>query len=74
VKVIKKQRNGANAKLHEKLIALFLRPSGATLADTIEAGYAYPAVQALKLAERRGLKTSVKKAAGEPTRYIARRA
>jgi hypothetical protein len=58
-------------KLHEKLIKLFRRPKGATLADTVKAGYKYPAVIALKIAERRGYKTKVVKKSGEPTRYLA---
>ena len=58
--------------LHEKLIKLFTRPNGATLADTKEAGFNYPAMAALKIAERRGLKVSTKKVPGELTRYFAR--
>ena len=58
--------------LHERLIKLFLRKGGATLADTVKAGYKYPAVFALKIAERRGYKTKiVPRKNGEPTRYIA---
>lgn len=57
--------------LHEKLVKLFRRPNGATLADTVEAGYKYPAVFALRIAERRGLKTKIVKKEGEPTRYVA---
>ena len=60
--------------LHEKLIKLFTRPNGATLTDTIEAGFKYPAMTALKIAERRGLKVTTKKVPGEPTRYFAKRA
>lgn len=59
--------------LHDKLVSLFTRPSGATLTDTWNAGYKYPAMQALKIAERRGLKTSSSKADGEMTRYFAKR-
>jgi hypothetical protein len=47
--------------LNEKLVKLFSRPNGATLADLTTAGFKYPAVQALKIAERRGLKTSIEK-------------
>jgi hypothetical protein len=68
----------ANARkpnaLHEKLIKLFTRPNGATLTDTVEAGFKYPAMTALKIAERRGLKVTTKKVAGQPTRYFAKRA
>jgi hypothetical protein len=60
--------------LHEKLIKLFTRPNGATLTDTKEAGFNYPAMSALKIAERRGLKVTTKKVAGELTRYFAKRA
>jgi hypothetical protein len=72
VKVIKRTRK-TNA-LHEKLIKLFTRPNGATLTDTVEAGFKYPAVAALRIAERRGYKTNVVKKAGELTRYTARKA
>lgn len=58
--------------LHEKLIALFKRPNGATLEDTVKAGYKYPAVFALRIAERRGLKVAVVKKEGERTRYLAK--
>ncbi len=34
--------------LHEKLIKLFTRPNGATLTDTKEAGFKYPAMAALR--------------------------
>ena len=71
VKVLKARKSNA---LHEKLIKLFVRPEGATMHDTWNAGYAYPAATALKIAERRGLKTSVVKKKGELTRYIAKRA
>jgi hypothetical protein len=33
--------------LHEKLVKLFCRPNGATLTDTKEAGFEYPAMAAL---------------------------
>jgi hypothetical protein len=72
VKVIKRTRK-TNA-LHEKLIKLFARPNGATLTDTVEAGFKYPAVAALRIAERRGYKTNVIKKEGELTRYTARKA
>jgi hypothetical protein len=58
--------------LHEKLVKLFCRPNGATLTDTKEAGFECPAMAALKIAERRELKTSVVKKKGELTRYLAR--
>ena len=75
--VAKKASTKATKKpnaLHEKLIKLFTRPDDATMHDTFNAGFAYPAMAALKIAERRGLKTSVIKKKGELTRYIAKRA
>lgn len=67
--------NGNRDALHSKLISLFCRPNGATLAEIKAAGYTYgSAVAALKIAEGAGCKTSVKKVAGERTRYIAKRA
>jgi hypothetical protein len=60
--------------LHEKLIKLFTRPNGATVHDTMEAGFNYPAMAALRIAERRGYKTSVVKKPGELSQYIAKRA
>jgi hypothetical protein len=59
--------------LHEKLIELLTRPNGATMHDLWNAGFEYPAIGALKIAERRGLKTTVKKVKGELTSYIAKR-
>lgn len=61
--------------LHDKLIKLFSRPNGATMHDTWEAGFYFPAMAALKIAERRGMKVTVvprKKGSGELTRYIAK--
>jgi hypothetical protein len=69
--VVLKKRNGKANALHEKLIKLFSRPNGATLTDTWECGYKYPAVQALRIAERHGYKTNVVKKSGELTRYVA---
>jgi hypothetical protein len=70
-------KNG-NAKpikpLHAKLIALMTRPKGATLADIKAAKFNAAAMQALKIVERRGFKTSVVKKDGELTRYVAKRA
>ncbi len=60
--------------LHEKLVKLMSRPGGATISDLSGAGFKYAAMAALKIAERRGLKTSTKKVPGELTRYIAKRA
>ncbi|HWX34218.1 MAG TPA: hypothetical protein VNZ53_43190 [Steroidobacteraceae bacterium] len=71
VKVIKARK--ANP-LHEKLVKLFVRPNGATITDISEAGFKYSAVQALKIAKTRGLKTSTKKPDGELTRYYAKKA
>jgi predicted nucleotidyltransferase component of viral defense system len=63
-----------NDALHEKIVKLFTRPNGATINDLNEAGFKYSARQALKIAEHRGLKTSVKKPDGELTRYYAKKA
>jgi hypothetical protein len=80
-KPVAKKANGAKKvstkkpnPLHEKLIKLFTRPNGATVHDTMEAGFKFPAMTALKIAERRGLKVTTKKVPGELTRYIAKRA
>ena len=62
--VLKKKRNGKPNALHEKLIKLFTRPNGATMHDTYNAGFEYPAMAALKIAERRASKpTSSRRAA-----------
>jgi hypothetical protein len=67
--------NGKREALHSKLINLFCRPNGATLAEIKAAGYDYaPAVAALRIAEGAGCKTSVVKKKGELTRYVARSA
>jgi len=58
--------------IHEKLISLFKRPDGATLHDTWNAGYHFPAMAAVKIAKRRGLKVKIIKKKGELTRYVAR--
>jgi hypothetical protein len=50
------------------------RPNGATMHDTWNAGFEYPAMAALKIAERRGYKISVVKKKGELSRHIAKRA
>jgi CO dehydrogenase/acetyl-CoA synthase alpha subunit len=52
---------------------LLQRENGCTLTDIKNAGYAWPAMSVLKMAERNGMKTSSKKVAGELTRYFARR-
>lgn len=59
--------------LHKKLINLFVRPQGATMHDTYNAGWEYPAMAALKIAERHGYKVTAKKVPGELTRYTAKR-
>ena len=78
--VSKKSTKKPNAKparktnaLHEKILKLFARPNGATINDLNEAGFKYSAMQALRIAETRGLKTSAKKPNGELTRYYAKR-
>jgi hypothetical protein len=49
------------------------RKDGATLTDIKKAGWKFPAIVALKIAERRGYKVSVKKPKpGELTRYVAK--
>jgi hypothetical protein len=60
--------------LHETLVKLMSRPNGATMHDTYNAGFEYPAMAAVKIVERRGYKVSKKKEAGALTRYIAKRA
>jgi len=72
-KIASKATKKPNA-LHEKLIKLFVRPNGATITDIAAAKFKYPAIQALRIAERRGYKTSVSKKPGKLTRYIAKRA
>lgn len=72
VKVIKRSRK-TNA-LHAKLEKLFTRPGGCTLHDTWNAGFEYPAMQALKMFERRGYKVSAVKKPGALTVYSARKA
>lgn len=67
-----RQRRRPNP-LHDRLIRLMLRPGGATVHDTWNAGFYYPALVALKMAARRGLRTNVVKVKGELTRYVARR-
>jgi len=62
-----------HAALHDRLIKLLQRPEGATMHDTWNIGYYYPAMSALKIAERRGFKTRVNKRPGELTRYYAKR-
>jgi hypothetical protein len=70
----KKSTNGRKPNaLHTKLIALMARKDGATLTDIKKAGWKFPAIVALKIAERRGYKVSVKKPKpGELTRYVAK--
>jgi len=60
--------------LHDTLVKLMSRPNGATMHDTFNAGWNYPAMAAVKIVERRGYKVSKKKEPGELTRYIAKRA
>jgi len=60
--------------LHMKLIQLMTRKDGATMHDTWNAGFEYPAKAALRIVENQGFKTSVVKKKGELTRYFAKRA
>jgi hypothetical protein len=69
-KVSTKATKKPNA-LHAKLLALMSRKDGATLADLGKVGFKAPAIQALRIAERRGMKTRVVKPEGELKRYIA---
>ena len=69
VKVIKRTRKPN--PLHDKLEKLFTRPGGCTMHDTYNAGFEYPAMQALKMFERRGYQISAKKVPGELTVYSA---
>ena len=57
--------------LHAKLLALLTRKDGATLADLGKAGFKYPAIMALRIAERHGLKTKIVKPEEGFKRYIA---
>jgi hypothetical protein len=76
-KTAKKSAKNSVAKkvnpLHEKLIKLFTRQNGATLHDTKEAGFDYPAMAALRIVERKGYKVAVKKVPGELTVYTAKK-
>ena len=71
-----KKANGAKKPnpLHDTLVKLLSRPNGATMHDTYNAGFEFPAMSAVKIVERRGYKVSKKKEPGELTRYIAKRA
>jgi hypothetical protein len=70
--VVKKTRK-ANP-LHDKLVALMLRPRGATRTDIAKTKFPAAAIAALRIVERRGYKTSTVKKPGELTRYVAKRA
>jgi hypothetical protein len=59
--------------MHERLIRLFTRANGATVHDTMEAGFKAPAIAALRIVERKGDKVSSKKVPGELTVYTARK-
>jgi hypothetical protein len=72
--VAKKANSKKPNLVHEKLIKLMTRPTGATITDLADAGFKYASIQALKIAERRGLKVRVDKKPGELTRYIAKKA
>ncbi len=76
-KIIKLADGKARAKkpnkLHDTLISLMSRPTGATIHDTWNAGFYFPVMAAVKIAERRGLKVKKDKKPGELTRYIAHR-
>jgi tRNA U34 5-carboxymethylaminomethyl modifying GTPase MnmE/TrmE len=71
VKVLRTRKPNA---LHEKLVKLFTRPTGATVQDVAEVKFYGPAIAALRIVERRGYKTNVIKKSGELSRYVARKA
>jgi len=56
---------------HHNLEKLFTQKGGCPMHDTYNAGYAYPAAQALKMFEKRGYKVSTKKERGQLTVYSA---
>ncbi len=60
--------------LHDKLVALMSRPNGADRSDIAKTGWKLPSINALRIAERRGMKTSIIKKEGELKRYVAKRA
>jgi hypothetical protein len=58
--------------LHEKLIALMLRPTGAGIADFQQVeGFNIPSMAVVRIAERHGYKASASKKPGERTVYKA---
>jgi len=60
--------------LHQKLIALMLRPNGAGIADFQAVdGFNMPSMAVVKIARRAGYEASASKKPGERTRYVARR-
>ena len=63
--VVKKKATKKPNALHDKLVKLFSRPNGATVHDTMEAGFKYPAMVTLRIVERKGYKVSVKKVPGD---------
>src|SRR5882757_2208487 len=58
--------------LHEKLIALMLRPTGAGIADFQKVeGFNIPSMAVVRIAERHGYKATSSKKPGERTVYKA---
>ncbi len=58
--------------LHEKLIALMLRPTDAGIADFQQVeGFNIPSMAVVRIAERHGYKASASKKPGERTVYKA---
>lgn len=55
------------------VIKLLLRARGADIHDIKKIGFNQPAMNAVKLAQRRGFATSIMKMAGRMTRYYARK-
>jgi hypothetical protein len=75
-KKVAKKTDKAPRELSDTQKAIFRvmsRSNGATIHDLNEAGHNAAASQAVKMAERHGMKVSQKKADGELTHYFAKR-
>lgn len=55
----------------DKVINLMMRKDGITVEEAQKVGFKQPTIAAIRVAARRGLKTSIVKRKGELTRYIA---
>ncbi len=60
------------SKASSNVIKLMMRKTGATLHDFREVGFGQSAVSAIRLAERRKLKTCIIRKKGKLNRYLAR--